>query len=97
MHDDIVRNMTKTIVDGIKDAQMQYEYACDARKAGEPATAKLHIDEAAKRLDGVMAWWHKAQEMGAVKEKESTVADALMWHYKDWYRTLKAKIAEFKV
>lgn len=97
MHDEVVRNIVKTIVDGIKDAQMQYEYACDAKKAGEASIAKSHIDDASKRLDGVQAWYHKAEEMGAAKEKDGAVADALTWHYKDWYRMLKAKVAEFKV
>lgn len=97
MHDHVVKGIVKTIVDGIKDAQMQYDYACEAHKAGAAAIAKAHIEEASKRLDGVQLWYKRAEESEDMRKDDSPIAEALMSHYKEWYHNLRTRVGDFKM
>ncbi len=97
MHKDVIRGVAKTIIDGIKDAQMQYDYAEEAREAGETELAKLHINEAQKRMSGVKEWYDYATaKMGKHHEGDSAYM-ALEDHYRDWARNIKERIATFKM
>ncbi len=90
-----VKNVAKTIMDGIKDAQMQYNYAVDARDAGDAELAKLHSAEASKRLKGLEEWI--AFAAGKFTEKgDEPYAEALLDTYRDWMRDLTGKVANFK-
>lgn len=93
MKNEILKNVAKTVVDGLKDTQMQYEYAEEAKEHGDMAMAKAHISEAHKRLEGVHEWWKHADEMGG----NDPMYVMLMEYYKDWCRKLKHEIEEFKV
>ena len=53
---DVAYGIAKTVMDGIKDAEMQYEYAQNASDAGKADIAMRHIEEAKKRLIGVKEW-----------------------------------------
>lgn len=58
----IVEGMVRTVSDGLKDAWMQLEWAEEAREAGEPEAAMLHLDEAKQRLSRLGEWHKKATE-----------------------------------
>ena len=97
MTDGQVRNIVNTIIDGIKDAQMQYEYACDAKAAGNADLAKYHLAEANKRIAGVSEWHKLAETMIKHPDEHDPVYTAMYDYYADWVHTLRGKIAEMKV
>ena len=89
-----IRGIVKTITDGLKDANMQYDWAIDAKNNGKTELSHMHIAEAKKRLDGAKEWYDKAKTM--LHDAEPTeLEQMLMCHYKDWYRDLKDKIETF--
>lgn len=94
----LVKGVVKTIIDGVKDAQMQYEYAEIAMKHDDHTFAALHINEAHKRLTGVCEWYKKAEEMLPRKDddEDDMVTDVLIHEYKDWYHNLKHRVESFK-
>lgn len=95
----LVKGVVKTIIDGIKDAQMQYEYAELAHKHGDKVFASLHINEAHKRLIGVCEWYKKAKEvysMDGDEDEDDIITDVLIDNYKDWYYNLKQKVESMK-
>lgn len=99
MTEALVKGVVKTIVDGIKDAQMQYDYAETAHKHGDNGFASLHINEAHKRLMGVCEWYKKAKDAFDIEgddDEDDYVTDALVDNYKDWYYNLKQRVESFK-
>lgn len=96
MEKEIIKGLAKTIIDGIKDAQMQLDYAEEAREHGETEIAHLHINEAHKRMNGVKEWYdYVTAKMG--KHHEGDMAyHAMEEHYRDWARNIRERIAEFK-
>lgn len=95
MNEAEMRNIVKTIIDGIKDAQMQYEYACESKKAGELTYAKKHAEEAAMRLTGVMTWYKMVTDNYSLDD-ESAAFNAMKDTYVDWYRELHARVTDFR-
>lgn len=93
MKNEMLKNVTRTIIDGLKDTQMQYEYAEEAHEHGEMALAKAHIDEAMKRMNGVQEWWKHADSMGG----NDPMYLMLMEYYRDWCKKLRHEIEEFKM
>lgn len=91
------RGIVNTIIDGIKDAQMQYEYACEAKAAGNAELAKIHLAEANKRIGGVSEWHKLAEGMIERRDEHDPVYTAMYDYYADWARTLRGKIAEMKL
>lgn len=95
MTGNLIKGVVKTIVDGLKDANMQYDYAEEAMHEGEYELATLHINEAKKRLDGVKEWYDKAKAMFPV-EKHTELEEILMCHYKHWYRDIRDDIEKLR-
>lgn len=93
MKNEILKNVLRTVVDGLKDTQMQYEYATAAKAHGEQAIAKAHITEAQKRMSGVQEWWTHADAMGGGEP----MYGMLMEYYKEWCQKLKRDIEDFKM
>lgn len=89
-----IKGIVKTITDGLKDANMQYEWAEATKELGKSELAHMHIAEAKKRLDGVKEWYDKAKAM-LPNAEPTELEELLMCHYKDWYRDLKEKIEAF--
>jgi hypothetical protein len=94
MTHELIKGIVKTITDGLKDANMQYDYAEEAKEHGEHELAMLHINEAKKRLDGVKEWYDKGKAM-MPEGKHSDLEEILICHYKHWYRELKEKVESF--
>lgn len=99
MTETLIKGMVKTIIDGIKDAQMQYEYAETALKHDDHTFASLHINEAHKRLMGVCEWYKKAKEVigeHGDDDEDDIITDVLVNEYKDWYYNLKQRVESMK-
>lgn len=96
MHKEIIRGIAKTIIDGIKDAQMQLDWACMAKKEGEMELAHLHIEEAKKRLDGVKQWYEYATAKMGKHHEDDAAYEAMEDHYRDWARKIRERVSEFK-
>ena len=89
-----LKGIVRTITDGLKDANMQYDWAVEAKEHGKTELAHLHIAEAKKRIEGSKEWYEKAKTM--LPDTEPTeLEEILMCHYKNWYRDLKDKIEAF--
>lgn len=99
MTEGLIKGAVKTILDGIKDAQMQYEYAESAIKHGDKAWAALHINEAHKRLIGVCEWYKKVEdafEGSHDDDDDDILTDVLVDEYKEWYYNLKQRVESMK-
>jgi hypothetical protein len=99
MTETLIKGMVKTIIDGIKDAQMQYEYAETALKQDDHTFAALHINEAHKRLMGVCEWYKKAKDVigeHGDDDEDDIITDVLVNEYKDWYYNLKQRVESMK-
>ena len=93
MKHEVMQGLARTVMDGLKDTQMQYEYAVVALEHGEPAIAKAHIEEAHKRLNGTQEWWKHADAAAG----NDPMYEMLMGYYRDWCRKLRREIEEFKL
>ena len=91
MKHDVMRGLMRTVMDGLKDTQMQYEYAEEAMEEGEPAIAKALIEEAQKRLTGTQEWWKHADTMAGGDQ----MYHMAMEYYHEWCHKLKAEIEAF--
>lgn len=91
MKHEVMKGLMRTIMDGLKDTQMQYEYAVAAMAHGESAIAKAHIEEAQKRLAGVQEWWKHADAMAG----SDPMYNMTMEYYHEWCHKLKAEIEMF--
>lgn len=92
---DIAYGIAKTIMDGIKDAEMQYDYAVAASELGKVEIASRHIEEAKKRLIGVREWTDYGAKVlsGA---KPDTLAPVLVELLNSQQKQALDKIAAFK-
>ena len=91
---DGIKGIVKTITDGLRDANMQIDWADEAKTRGAHDLATLHITEAKKRLDGAKEWYDKAMAM-MPKTEHTELEEILMCHYKHWYRELREKVETF--
>lgn len=96
MNDMIMKGMIRTMLDGLKDASMQYEWAMNAHRAGDKELAALHHGEAMKRLNGVKEWYGKAEAMMGAKALDP-IGECLKNYFIDWYHDLNAKVTAMKL
>lgn len=96
MEKEVIRGLARTIIDGIKDAQMQIDYAEEAREHGESEIAHLHLNEAHKRMNGVKEWYEFAEAKMGKHHDGDMAYHAMEEHYRDWARKIRERIAEFK-
>jgi hypothetical protein len=87
--------IAKTIMDGTKDADQQYDFAMQAKADGKPEIAAKHIEEAKKRLAGVKEWYDIGVKLLAA-EKSEPLVDAVMELLMQHHRASLDKIAQFK-
>ena len=64
MKDEIMKGVVWMTTDGIKDADMAYEYAVDAKEAGKPELAAMFVEDAKYRLGKVKEWYERASFVG---------------------------------
>lgn len=92
MKNEMLCGAAKTMTDGLKDAQMQYEYAEHAKEHGDMEMAAKHISEAHKRLSGVTEWLALLDES---EESKQPLTRALLNHYKHWHKDLLERVEHF--
>lgn len=92
MKNEMLCGAAKTMTDGLKDAQMQYEYAEHAKEHGDMEMAAKHISEAHKRLSGVAEWFALLDESDDAK---TPLCRVLLDHYKHWHHDLVEKVDHF--
>ena len=95
MEKEVIKGLAKTIIDGIKDAQMQLDYAEEAREHGECEIAHRHLNEAHERLNGVKEWYEFAEAKMGKHHDGDMAYHAMEEHYRDWARKIRERIAEF--
>ena len=91
---DVLDGIARTVLDGIRDAEMQYGYAEKARESGKADIAIRHNEEAKRRLQGVKEWYDIGMKL--VGDKLDPLAAMLMEHNRKNYRSLIDKVATFK-
>ena len=92
MKHEMICGAARTVTDGLKDAQMQYEYAEHAMEQGDREMSAKHIAEAHKRLSGVTEWFAILDES---EESKQPLARALLNHYKSWHKDLWERVEHF--
>lgn len=85
----------KTFMDGIKDAHSQYEMAKEAHEGGNMECARMHLEEAEKRLDGAMVWKNKLHAEHSALAADH-VREALLAGYTDWFHSVHEKVMHLK-
>ncbi len=91
----VVYGIAKTIMDGCKDADQQYDFAQTAKSQGKPELAARHIEEAKKRLVGVKEWYDiGVKQMSS--EKPEPMVEAVMELLMQYHRSALDKVNQFK-
>ena len=91
-----IEGLIRTIIDGLKDSSMQYEWACNAHRAGDKEIASMHLAEAMKRLNNVKEWYDKAKNLIGDKSMDH-VGEVMKNYFVNWYRDLLGKVTAMKV
>ena len=92
MKHEMLCGAARTVTDGLKDAQMQYEWAEKARDHGDHEMAQKHISEAHKRLSGIADWMALLEE---TEDAKTPLCRVLLDHYKHWHRDLTERVEHF--
>lgn len=82
-------------MDGIKDAEKHYNYAITAKEEGNKELARMHIEEAMRRLDGVKDWHKRTETM--VEWEKNSVTEAIKEKGKEHYIDLMEKVRNFTI
>lgn len=91
VHSERTAHMTKVILDGLRDAEMQIGYAHEAKEAGDTESAILFRDQAEKRLDIAEEWYERLhRDIG--DEMDEGVYHAMKCHYKEWYHDMRERL-----
>lgn len=96
-----MKHLIKMLVDEMKDAQMLYDYACEAKSCGKEELASFYIARAEQRLKMFDEDHALIQKKIAEKEKEGYYAkegkwDALYDYYMEEKQSLSQKVKTFK-
>lgn len=91
MCSECIGGVVKTIMDGLKDARLQLDWAVEAHRTGEPELARMHLEEARKRLAGVKDWYRDGYALLG-KQSDDDVACALEEHQHDVYDALMHRV-----
>lgn len=90
-----IHGAIKTFMDGIRDSHSQYEMARSALDAHDHEFARLHAEEAERRLAGAKMWYDKVKA-SFPQEHEDHVRDALLSGYMDWYHSVCEKVKQLR-
>lgn len=96
VHEDKIEGIIAVIDDGIKDAHMQIDWACDAKEDGERDTAAMFHSEATKRLTGAKDWYEKCREMLLDPKNSEAVAKAFVRRMDEKLSHAIARVSGFK-
>lgn len=91
-----IEGLIRTMIDGLKDASMQYEWACNAHRSGDKEIAAMHHGEAMKRLNNVKDWYDKTKAIIGEKPMEPA-SEVMKAYFVNWYRDLLGKVTAMKM
>lgn len=91
MHSETGKHMTKIILDGLKDAEMQLGYAHEAKEEGDTESMRLFRDEAQRRLDLAQEWYEKMHHEHNGEINEGAYR-AMVCHFKEWYHSMRDRL-----
>lgn len=92
MKQELICGVAKTVTDGLRDAQMQYEWAERAAGMDDHDLSAKHLSEAKRRLSGVSDWM---TILDRYEEAKMPLTKALLEHYKGWHDELLRKVEHF--
>lgn len=95
---DCIDGICRTVLDGIKDSEMQIDWAEAARERGNTELAQLHLEEAKKRLSGAKEWYERGMRLYEPSGggKLDPLTKALIDREKEHYREILDKTINFK-
>lgn len=93
-----IGGICRTVLDGIKDSEMQIDYAENAKESGNMELAQFHLEEAKKRLSGAKEWYDRGMKLYTQGNagKPDALTDALIEQSKEHYRKILDRAANFK-
>ena len=92
---DCISGVCRTVIDNIKDADMQMDWAESAKERGNHELAQYHVEEAKKRLQTAKEWYDRGVKMHG-GEKMEPLTEALIEREKDHYHEVLNRAANFK-
>ena len=92
---DCMSGVCRTVLDNIKDADMQMDWAESAKERGNHELAQYHVEEAKKRLQTAKEWYDRGVKMHG-GEKMEPLTEALIEREKDHYHEVLNRAAIFK-
>ena len=93
MKEHLMHGIAKTMMDGVRDANMQYDYAVEAKEHGDTELAMAHIEEAKHRLSGAKAWYERRHR--TIGEHGDALVKAVEEEWCDWWRSVDLKVNAF--
>lgn len=90
-----IAGVIAVIDDGIKDAQMQMDWACAAKDDGDREAAAMFQNEAMKRLTGAREWCDKCREMMEDPGNAETVAKVFVRRMDEKLSYTIARVKDF--
>lgn len=92
----VIEGIIATIDDGLKDAGMLCEWACEAKHDDMSEQAEMFHEEAEHRIEGARQWWDKHKDMLRDPKYSPMVAEAFLKRMEDKLAHMKAKSAAYK-
>lgn len=92
---DCMTGICRTVLDNIKDADMQMDWAEAAKEHGNHDLAQYHAEEAKKRLQAAKEWYDRGMKMHG-GEKMEPLAEALIARERDHYHEVLNRATNFK-
>ena len=92
---DCMSGVCRTVLDNIKDADMQMDWAESAKERSNHELAQYHVEEAKKRLQTAKEWYDRGVKMHG-GEKMEPLTEALIEREKDHYHEVLNRAANFK-
>lgn len=94
MHEALMHGIVRTMTDGVRDANMQYDYAVEAKEHGDHELAAHHIEEARARISGAKAWHERARKH--TEGHTDPIIKVMDDEWCAWYHMVEKNISEFK-
>lgn len=95
---DCMSGVCRTVLDNIKDADMQLDWAEAAKERGNHELAQYHAEEAKSRLRTAKEWYDRGVKMHEQSggSKMEPLTEALIEREREHYHEIMNRAANFK-
>lgn len=95
---DCMSGVCRTVLDNIKDADMQLDWAESAKERGNIELAQYHAEEAKNRLRTAKEWYDRGMKMHEQSGggKMEPLTEALIEREREHYHEIMNRAANFK-